>query len=295
MESPQDQESQAEEIRRKFPPAWEVPEFRVDFWDGKTRDYCVVVPVINEGDRIRQFVHRLKENNIHAIADIIIVDGGSTDGSLKASFLREHGVRGLLTKTGPGKLSAQLRVAYSFAISSEYRGVVTIDGNNKDDPAEVPELIFALQDGYDFVQASRFMAGGNGVNTPLVRCLAIRLIHAPVLRHFSGFRWTDTTQGFRAYSATLLAHPGLSIFRSIFASYELLVFLSYMSPRLGLRCIEVPTTRTYPGGPIPTKISFYRGNLDLLMVLVSAVSNRYNPKGIHSINIERGMSAGHDK
>jgi hypothetical protein len=30
---------QAEEIRRKIPPDWEVPEFRVEFWDGKTRDY----------------------------------------------------------------------------------------------------------------------------------------------------------------------------------------------------------------------------------------------------------------
>jgi dolichol-phosphate mannosyltransferase len=293
MESRQD--IQAEEIRSKFPPDWEVPEFRIDFWDGKTRDYCVVVPVINEGERIRQFVHRLRENNIDAIADIIIVDGGSTDGSLKASFLHEHGVRGLLTKTGPGKLSAQLRVAYSFGISSEYLGVVTIDGNNKDDPAGVPELIIALQDGYDFVQASRFIAGGKGVNTPFVRSLAIRLIHAPVLSHFSGFRWTDTTQGFRAYSTTLLNHPGLSIFRSIFFSYELLVFLSYMSPRLGLRCIEVPAIRTYPSGPIPTKISFYRGNLDLLLVLVSAICNRYNPKNMHSIDIERGMSAGHDK
>jgi len=289
------QVGQAEEIRRKFPPDWEVPEFRVEFWDGKTSDYCVVVPVINEGDRIRQFVHRLKEANIDAFADIIIVDGGSKDGSLSHEYLRSGGVRGLLTKTDNGKLSAQLRVAYSFALCNEYQGVVTIDGNNKDDPAEVPELIFALQDGYDFVQASRFIAGGKGVNTPLVRSLAIRLIHAPVLRHFSGFGWTDTTQGFRAYSATLLAHPGLSIFRSIFSSYELLVFLSYMSPRLGLRCIEVPTTRTYPGGPIPTKISFYRGNLDLLMALASAVSNRYNPKVIHSVNIERVMSASHDK
>jgi hypothetical protein len=113
MESRQD--IQAEEIRRKFPTDWEVPEFRVEFWDGKTSDYCIVVPVINEGDRIRQFVRRLKDANVDAIADIIIVDGGSTDGSLEQEYLRSHSVRGLLTKTGLGKLSSQLRVAYSFS------------------------------------------------------------------------------------------------------------------------------------------------------------------------------------
>lgn len=281
--------SQVEQIRKQYPPDWEVPEFRIEFWDGKTSDYCVVIPVINEGPRIRQFVRRLKESNIHASADVIIVDGGSTDGSLEANFLRAHGIRGLFTKIGRGKLGAQLRVAYSFAIISGYMGVVTIDGNNKDDPAEIPAFISLLQAGYDFVQASRFIPGGKSVNTPLVRSLAIRFIHAPVLRRFSGFRWTDTTQGFRAYSTTLLSHPDLSLFRSIFESYELLVFLSYRAPLLNLHCIEVPTTRTYPSGATPTKISFFRGNLDILMVLFSAVLNRYNPERLDAIESNKRM------
>ncbi len=40
---------------------------------------------------------------INDLADIIIVDGGTTDGSLQLSGLKNHGVRGLLLKTGPGK------------------------------------------------------------------------------------------------------------------------------------------------------------------------------------------------
>ena len=98
--------TQVEQIRANFPPDWEVPEFRIEYWDGKTSDYCVVVPVINEGDRIRQFVRRLKESSIYSIADVIIVDGGSTDGSLDQAYLRAHSIRGLLTKIGSGKLSS---------------------------------------------------------------------------------------------------------------------------------------------------------------------------------------------
>jgi len=149
----------AKEIRRTFPPDWEVPEFRVEFWDGKTSDYCVVVPVINEGYRIRHFVHRLKDANVDAIADIIIVDGGSTDGSLEQEYLRSYSVRGLLTKSGPGKLSSQLRVAYAFSLLGGYDGIVTIDGNNKDDPQAIHDFIRLAQNGYDFIQASRFLRG----------------------------------------------------------------------------------------------------------------------------------------
>jgi dolichol-phosphate mannosyltransferase len=276
MESNQD--IQAEEVRRNFPSDWEVPEFRIDFWDGKTSDYCVIVPVINEGDRIRQFVRRLKENKIDAIADIIIVDGGSTDGSLNREYLRSGGVRGMLTKTDDGKLSAQLRVAYSFALCSEYLGVVTIDGNDKDDPAAIPRFLELLGEGYDFVQASRFILGGKKRNTPPSRHLAIRWIHAPLLGMASGFPWTDTTQGFRGYSRKLLLSQRLSIFRSVFSSYELLAYLSYASPITGFNCIESPSSRYYPKGEVPSKISSVNGNLTVLLTLVKACLGAYGPR-----------------
>jgi len=275
MESSQN--IQAKEIRRKFPPDWEVPEFRVEFWNGKTSDYCVVVPVINEGDRIRQFVHRLKENNIYAIADIIIVDGGSTDGSLNHDYLRSAGVRGLLTKTDVGKLSAQLRVAYSFVLCNEYHGVLTIDGNNKDDPSAIPHFFKLLGEGFDFVQGSRFIQGGYHRNTPFIRYLAIRLIHAPVLSFFSGFSWTDTTQGFRAYSTRALGDSRVKPFRSIFNSYELLAYLSFRLPQIGFRCVESPTSRTYPKGKAPTKISSFRGSIELISTLVRTCIGESNP------------------
>jgi len=267
----------AKEIRRKFPPDWEVPEFRVEFWDGKTSDYCVVVPVINEGYRIRHFVHRLKDANVDAIADIIIVDGGSTDGSLEQEYLRSYSVRGLLTKSGPGKLSSQLRVAYAFSLLGGYDGIVTIDGNNKDDPQAIHDFIRLAQNGYDFIQASRFLRGGRHRNTPFLRYLAIRLLHAPLLSISSGFHWTDTTQGFRAYSRRSLQDHRIKPFRDIFKDYELLAYLSYRLPKVGFKCIETPTYRLYPKGKAPTKISSFRGNLDLVKTLFLACSGKFNP------------------
>lgn len=261
---------------------WQVPAFKTPLWLGRRHPWCVVIPVINEGERIKSLLSRMAALKIDALADIIIVDGGSKDGSLELSFLQQIGVRGLLVKTGAGKLSAQLRCAYAFALDQGYEGIVTIDGNDKDDPEAIPRFIESLKGGVDFVQASRFIAGGVAENTPTSRDFAIRFIHAPMLSVFSGFRWTDTTQGFRAYSRKLLLDPNIAPFRDVFMTYELLVYLSYRAPKLGYRCVELPTVRRYPKGEVPTKISAFRGNLSVLAVLFRACFGVYNRKNSDS-------------
>ena len=256
--------------------SWRVPAFETSLWLGRQHPWCVVVPVINEGERIKSLLSRMAALKIDSIADIIIVDGGSTDVSLGLESLQKNRVRGLLVKTGPGKLSAQLRCAYAFALDQGYEGIVTIDGNDKDDPEAILRFIEALKQGVDFVQASRFLAGGVAENTPKLRDFAIRFIHAPMLSLFSGFKWTDTTQGFRAYSRKMLLDAKIDVFRDIFKTYELLAYLSYRAPRLGYRCLELPTVRRYPKGEVPTKISSFKGNLSVLQVLIKACLGVYN-------------------
>ena len=257
---------------------WQVPSYSTTFWNGRSRPHCVVIPVINEGERILNLLRRMAAVRIADIADVIIVDGGSTDGSLEPQRLQELGVRGLLVKTASGKLSAQLRCAYAFVLDEGYTGIVTIDGNDKDDPDAIPRFIEAIEQGYDFVQASRFLAGGVAENTPKSRDFAIRFIHAPMLSLASGFHWTDTTQGFRAYSRAMLLDPRVAPFRDEFTTYELLAYLSYRVPKLGYRCVELPTVRRYPKGEVPTKISSVRGNLSVLQVLMKACAGHYNPR-----------------
>lgn len=257
--------------------SWQVPAFETQLWLGRQHSWCVVIPVINEGERIKSLLSRMAELNIANYADIIIVDGGSNDGSLAIESLKTHGVRGLLLKTAPGKLSAQLRCAYAFVLDQGYEGIVTIDGNDKDDPVAIPQFIDALKQGVDFVQASRFIAGGIAENTPKSRDFAIRFIHAPMLSLFSGFHWTDTTQGFRGYSRKMLLDDKVAIFREVFMTYELLAYLSYCAPKLNYRCVELPTVRRYPKGEVPTKISNFKGNLSVLAVLIRACFGTYNP------------------
>ena len=254
-----------------------IPTYNIVFSNmKKTEEYCLIIPVINEGERIHALLERIAELGLHKKVDIIIVDGGTTDGSLDERYLKSQHVHTLLLKTAKGKLSAQLLCGYDYAQKLEYKGIVTIDGNNKDDPSPIPDFIKKIEDGYDFVQASRFISGGTAVNTPVSRDLAIRFIHAPILSIASGFHWTDTTQGFRAYSAKFLFSSRVAIFREIFSSYELLAYLSYIGPKLGFKCIELPGKRSYPKGQVPTKISTVKGNIELLKVLFKTALGQYN-------------------
>lgn len=242
----------------------------------KAHKYAVAVFCINEGERIRTQLGRMA--HLADVVDIIVADGGSTDGSLDVKTLGGFNLRALLVKRDVGKLSAQMRMAMAFAIEEGYQGLVVIDGNGKDDVTAIPRFIDLLEEGYDHIQGSRYIQGGKGVNTPIARHVGVKLVHAPVLSVAARRRYTDTTNGFRAYSRKLLTDMRVSPLRDIFLGYELHYYLAIRAARLGFRIVETPVTRSYPRGEkTPTKIKGLRGNLDVLKTLASVVRGEYDP------------------
>lgn len=241
----------------------------------KRSRYCVVVPVLNEGERFR---NQLRAMAALPIPDVLIVDGGSTDGSNDEEFLASCGVRALIVKTGEGRLGTQLRLAFAFALNDGYDGVITIDGNGKDGPDAISQFVDLLDEGYDFIQGSRFVNGGVEEATPFARRIAIRYLHAPVISRIAGQRFTDTTNGFRGFSRRYLTHPQVQPLRATFVSYELLAYLSVRAPQLGLLCTETPVRRSYPArGRTPTKLPPVTGNLELLRILWQVSRRRFDP------------------
>ncbi len=255
-----------------------VPRFECAEFAGRTKDYALLIPIINEGDRIQKELKRAYRHQVASYADIVICDGGSTDGCTTEEMLRRLQVNTLLVKQDVGRQGTQLRMGIWWALQRGYQGILTIDGNNKDSIEDVPRFIEKLKEGYGFVQGSRFIEGGRAVRTPIARLLAVKLIHAPIISLTAGRRFTDTTNAYRAYSREYLCDERVKPLRDIFVTYELLAYLSVRASQLGYRVCEIPVARVYPrSGKTPTKIHFLRGNSELLKILYRNLRGEYLP------------------
>lgn len=256
-----------------------VPKFECFEYETKMKEYVVLIPIINEGQRIIKELKRAYKNNIFEYADIVICDGGSTDGCTEEQRLKSLKVNTLLVKQDEGKQGAQLRMGMWWALKRGYKGVITIDGNNKDSIEDVPHFIEKLEEGYDLIQGSRFIKGGKAINTPFIRNVSVRLIHAPIISLTARKRFTDTTNAYRAYSAKYLLDERVQPLRDIFMTYELLAYLSVRATQIGMKACEIPVTRAYPKkGKTPTKISFFKGNSDLMKILIKNAMGAYKPR-----------------
>lgn len=257
--------------------SWQVPAYKISEFQPRRSKYCIGIPVINEGKRLVAQLERMAKLNL--ASDVIIGDGGSTDGSNDPALLGALGVRSLLVKTGPGRLSAQMRMLFAYSIQQGYDGTILIDGNGKDGVEAIPQFERALDDQFDFVQGSRYLPGGGERNTPLERKIGSHFIHAPLISLAARFRYTDTTNGFRAYSRRFLLDPAVQPFRDVFDTYNLHYYLSIKAPRLGYRVKELPVWRSYPeAGPVPSKISGWSGKIAIVKLLLHSVLGHYDPK-----------------
>ena len=107
--------------------------------------------------------------------------------------------------------------------------------------------------------------------------MAVRFIGSPLLS-FGAKRWyTDITNGFRGYSRKYLLHPEVKPFRDVFVGYELNMYLTVRANQLRLKTKEIPVDRIYPLGKVPTKISFLKGNLTFLWVIIKTAFGFYAP------------------
>lgn len=253
-----------------------VPHYTVQTLRPPAHRHVVLIPVIDEGERLHVQLRCMTSGMLPV--DIVLIDGGSTDGSTTKEALANFNVHAVLS-TSRG-LSLQLRAGFHYALTLPYEGVVSIDGNGKDSWWDIPRFVELLEEGYGYVQGSRYVAGGVAVNTPAERALAVKLVHAPIISLGAGYRYTDTTNGFRAYSREFLLDPAVQPFREVFETYNLHFYLAVRAARLGFRVTESPVTRSYPAdGRVPTKISGWKGKALILKQMFLAAFQAYNPRG----------------
>jgi len=110
----------------------------------------LVILTLNE---IEGLGHVFPKLPLHAVDEVLAVDGGSTDGTLE--FFAAHGVRVLRQdKRGRGE-------AFRLAVrEARHDHLVFFSPDGNEDPEDILRLVEGLRAGHDMVIASRFMAGG---------------------------------------------------------------------------------------------------------------------------------------
>ena len=194
----------------------------------------------NEGEKIRRTLARHPQDRSY---DLLVHDDGSTDGALNGIDPR---ILVLRNDRNLG-IGASMKRVFQYALDHGYDVLVIHAGNDKDNPLEIGALLEPIaRDDADFVQGSRYLAGGGFGNMPAYRVLGTRVVHPLIASMAARKRITESTNGFRAFRTALLRDPRIDWRQPWLDRYELEPYLLLKAIRLGYRHLEVPVTKIYP-------------------------------------------------
>ena len=251
-----------------------TPENEVKLFFDRKWDYLVYIFFFNETKLLPKQLERLRGSQISGF-DVMLGDDGSTEEVISENLMKRYKIRGITRLLKNEGLSQNIKVGIKWCLSQSYKGVIFMNGNNRDNPEAIPLFINELEKGYGYVQGSRFIKGGEHINTPWKRYLAIRFFHAPVFSLLAGHRMTDTTNGYRAFSTEFLSDRRVRVFQKCFVQYEIEQYLAWKAIRLGYKIKETPVKREYPEKNYTSHIRSAFGWALMLKPLLMLLLRRY--------------------
>jgi glycosyltransferase involved in cell wall biosynthesis len=235
---------------------------------------AVVIPAYNESPTIRDVASRALDQ----VADVIVVDDGSTDGTVSA--LQGLGVTLVSNPVNMGK-GASLWRGFAVALAEGADAVVTLDGDAQHCPEDIPRLVAAWQ-----ADPARIVIGARLAEREKV----------PPLRYFgnrfanfwvawaAGFPVADSQSGFRLYPASLLR--SIELFHGPGARFAFESEILIEAGRAGVRTAAVPIAAIYPPN---ARASHYRSAVDTARI-VRMIAWKLATRGFDPLALLRSLS-----
>lgn len=197
----------------------------------------VVLPTYNEALNIAEVLTKVRA----AVpdAEVLVVDDGSPDGT--AELAEQLGAQlqqiEVLRRPEKAGLGSAYRAGFRIGLERGLDAMVEMDSDLSHDPAALPSLLAAIDDGADLVIGSRYVPGGSIPKWRLHRRLLSRWGNryaAALLR----LGVSDSTGGYRVYRAAMLKAIDLDAVRA--DGYGFQIEMTYAVARAGGKIVEVP-------------------------------------------------------
>ncbi len=230
-------------------------------------EVSLIAPVYNECESLTILHEKITAvmQQLGMAWEIIYIDDGSTDGSIDV-------LRGLYEKDSHVVLAVQRRnfgkslaLALAFALARG-RILVTLDADLQDEPAEIPNLLAKLDEGYDIVSGWKHER-----QDPLTKRIPSWIANR-VTSMTTGLRLHDMNSGLKAYRADCV--------KNIQLYGDLHRYIPVMAHLAGFRVGEIPVVhheRKFGQSKYGVE-RLLRGGLDLMTVLFL---NQYGRRPLH--------------
>jgi dolichol-phosphate mannosyltransferase len=201
----------------------------------------VCVPTYDERENLEPLVRALGSVLDTTRDRVLVIDDGSPDGTgeLADELARELPWLDVLHRTRKEGIGRAYLAGFARVLESDTSFVLEMDCDFSHDPADVPRLIAACEDGADLALGSRWIDGGGTVNWGLLRRLISRggSLYARIVL---GVGIHDLTGGFKCFRRTVLETIDLHAIAA--RGYGFQIEGTYRTLRAGFRVVEVPIT-----------------------------------------------------
>ena len=198
-------------------------------------DVVVVLPTYNEAGNVARMVSAIRANGY----GVLVVDDRSPDGTgtIADGLADRDRMVSVLHRREKQGLGPAYAAGFTRAMQSGAAILCEIDADFSHDPADLPRLVAAIEDGADLAIGSRYVEGGGSEGWPWHRRLISRggnLYARTMLRVPVG----DLTGGYRAFRAESLRtlHPE----NCEASGYGFQVEMAWRAHRAGMDVREVP-------------------------------------------------------
>ena len=197
----------------------------------------VVLPTYDEAENIAEVLHRLRR--AVPTADVLVVDDSSPDGTaeIAKSVGAEMGGVDVMLRSAKSGLGSAYRAGFAEGMAHGYDILVEMDSDLSHDPAALPALLAAVEEGADLAIGSRYIPGGTIPHWAPHRRALSRWGN-----RYAGFVLglpvADATSGFRAYRASTVAGLDLQSVRA--DGYGFQIEMAYRVEQRGGTIVELP-------------------------------------------------------